>query len=494
MGAGDEPGRSGHGHRATRRPATSASPTAAFTAARSRTTPCPGHQVGADALPDLGVDDVMVSQSTAGGPYTITFVGNMAGRPACPCGDQRRPSAGAGVSTGVVTAGTQVFNTLANIQQAIFTGGASDNLFDASAWTGVVTLVGGSGDDTLVGGPGSDMIDGGAGNDVITGGGRQRRPDRRHRAEHARRVAERQLPLTDTTLTMTRRASIVGSESDTISGFQLARLTGGRVGEHPQRGGLHGDLDRVGVQYLNNGLGIRTTNGSSSDLHGSEAITQLSALNNGGRRPHGRRERPQDHPDRRLGRQRRPGRRRHPAQRRGPDHPGRPRPVVACSLAAAGTALVRRPTRRRGREPRDRSRATARRAAADLGLLGTGVGPDPDRHPDLRRRQRHPRHAHRRLHRRRRSQPPDDDPGRPRRDQRREPEADARPSSTARSASRTRPGGARHAQRHRRQRVARGGATSASLGTPTRGTTRPPRPVARDRERHVRRRRRATTR
>ena len=62
-------------------------------------------------------------------------------------------------------------DTLATIQAAELTGGASDNMIDAFAWTGSVLLIGGAGQDVLIGGSGKDILIGGEGDDDLSGGG-----------------------------------------------------------------------------------------------------------------------------------------------------------------------------------------------------------------------------------------------------------------------------------------------------------------------------------
>lgn len=59
---------------------------------------------------------------------------------------------------------------LANFEEASLTGGAGANKFDASLFTGDVTLVGGAGNDTLLGGSGDDALVGGDGKDSLVGG------------------------------------------------------------------------------------------------------------------------------------------------------------------------------------------------------------------------------------------------------------------------------------------------------------------------------------
>jgi acrosin len=73
-------------------------------------------------------------------------------------------------STGAIV---DVQLALTSFQQASLTGGNSDNLIDASLFSGAVTLVGGAGNDTLLAGSGSASLDGGAGNDSLVGGSGQ---------------------------------------------------------------------------------------------------------------------------------------------------------------------------------------------------------------------------------------------------------------------------------------------------------------------------------
>ncbi|MBM80145.1 MAG: hypothetical protein CMJ78_06075, partial [Planctomycetaceae bacterium] len=58
-----------------------------------------------------------------------------------------------------------------DIERAEITAGASDNVLDASAFDGNVTLDGGDGNDTITGSPRRDSLVGGNGNDIITAGG-----------------------------------------------------------------------------------------------------------------------------------------------------------------------------------------------------------------------------------------------------------------------------------------------------------------------------------
>jgi len=59
---------------------------------------------------------------------------------------------------------------LVNIERAALTGGESNNLIDASAYTGTSYLYGKDGNDTLLGGSGNDYVKAGSGDDLINGG------------------------------------------------------------------------------------------------------------------------------------------------------------------------------------------------------------------------------------------------------------------------------------------------------------------------------------
>ena len=60
-------------------------------------------------------------------------------------------------------------DSLSGFDEVLLTGGDRANKLDASAFTGDVTLIGGSGNDTLIGGDGNDSLEGALGDDVLTG-------------------------------------------------------------------------------------------------------------------------------------------------------------------------------------------------------------------------------------------------------------------------------------------------------------------------------------
>src|SRR6185436_11886878 len=62
-------------------------------------------------------------------------------------------------------------DSLTDMQRAFLTGGASNNIMDATNYTGQVSLSGLGGNDTLYGGSGDDSLSGGNGEDLLRGNG-----------------------------------------------------------------------------------------------------------------------------------------------------------------------------------------------------------------------------------------------------------------------------------------------------------------------------------
>ncbi len=69
-------------------------------------------------------------------------------------------------ATGMTGLGT---DTVSGFERATLTGGNGDDTINASTFTGIVILMGGSGNDMLFGGLGADTIRGGEGNDTLVG-------------------------------------------------------------------------------------------------------------------------------------------------------------------------------------------------------------------------------------------------------------------------------------------------------------------------------------
>jgi Ca2+-binding RTX toxin-like protein len=61
-------------------------------------------------------------------------------------------------------------DTLVSIESASLTGGSSNNIIDAGAFSGSTVLDGSGGNDTVIGGNGADILIGGAGDDILRGG------------------------------------------------------------------------------------------------------------------------------------------------------------------------------------------------------------------------------------------------------------------------------------------------------------------------------------
>jgi Ca2+-binding RTX toxin-like protein/cyclophilin family peptidyl-prolyl cis-trans isomerase len=122
-------------------------------------------------------------------------------------------------------------NSLSGISRARLFAGSKGAQIDASAFSGVVTLIGGSGKDLLIGssgadvlsgGGGNDTLRGGAGNDTITGGAGNDVIDGGDGEDLLRESADTNIVVTATQLS---GGSPVGK--DTFSGIELLALTGG---------------------------------------------------------------------------------------------------------------------------------------------------------------------------------------------------------------------------------------------------------------------------
>lgn len=107
----------------------------------------------------------------------------------------------------ILAVGTTTFT---GIGKARLTGGAGNNVLDASAFGGRVTLSGEGGNDTLIGTAQDDVLSGGAGNDAIDGGG-----------------GNDTLEETGDTFFVLGNGAMQGLGDDTLSGIAAARLTGG---------------------------------------------------------------------------------------------------------------------------------------------------------------------------------------------------------------------------------------------------------------------------
>ena len=140
-----------------------------------------------------------------------------------------------GNSTAGALAGDLGTDGLAGIEKASLTGGASNNVLNASGFTGEVTLVGLAGDDeltgatvadSLIGGDGKDLVSAGDGADRVSGGNDN---DTLAGGPGTDRLVEAgddpTITLASTSLTGATGASGLGT--DTLNDFQQADISGG---------------------------------------------------------------------------------------------------------------------------------------------------------------------------------------------------------------------------------------------------------------------------
>ena len=228
------------------------------------------------ALSNIADDAAQVERVQPTDPWTITFRGNEGGldQPNMTAAGAGLTGTNAGISA-ALSDGATANNTLISIERAALTGGPSGNLMDASAFTGSgVVLVGAAGNDTLIGGSGADSLTGGLGFDRITGNAGA---DTMFGGDDLDTLAEARdadFVLTNTTLT-------VGSEVDTISGFEGAELTGGAASNSIDAAAFTGLSGATELAFLNGGNGVGATNVVTVVLTGLESTTPLSTLNNG---------------------------------------------------------------------------------------------------------------------------------------------------------------------------------------------------------------------
>lgn len=155
---------------------------------------------------------------------------------------------------------------VSNIQFAVLVGGAGANAFDASSFGGQVTLTGAGGNDTLIGSGNDDQLTGGDGNDHIDGGG----------------GSDTLIESGNVNFTL-GASTLTGLGSDTISGIELARLTGGASNNTIDATHFAGDvtlLGGAGNDILKGGSG----NDSISGEAGNDTLTGAGGTNglNGG--------------------------------------------------------------------------------------------------------------------------------------------------------------------------------------------------------------------
>ncbi|MCY2998440.1 MAG: LEPR-XLL domain-containing protein, partial [Planctomycetota bacterium] len=234
------------------------------------------------ALSNLGDNDVRVEQATASDPWRITFVGARKGSNQADVTALGNGLIGGGSILTAVSQGANPadwLNQIAGIELVRLTGGWSDNILDASGFTGDVELYGEDGNDTLLGGSGADKLYGGLGNDTLTGNGSADELNANEGFDTLKEFRDWDFTLTNSSLTISGGG--LRTEVDTVLGFERTVLTGGASNNRIDTFSFSGLSDETLLSLLNASRGVRTTNGSSANLSGLEASTQLSVLNQG---------------------------------------------------------------------------------------------------------------------------------------------------------------------------------------------------------------------
>jgi Ca2+-binding RTX toxin-like protein len=236
---------------------------------------------GSAAAGNLGILGTGSGISLAGeaiyyemGPWTITFVRNAGGM------DKENITVDStgltgGVAAVSITQGSYGINTLNGVEKASLLGGLSDNLMDASLFTGDVSMFGLDGDDTLIGGSGADELYGGYGDDQITGNGGEDLIDGGDGFDLLKETTNA------SSIVLTNTELLMDGVTDILSGIETADLTGGAGGNQIDASGFTGLSADTALDDLNNGNGVRTTDVPSTDLTGLESTTMLYALNGG---------------------------------------------------------------------------------------------------------------------------------------------------------------------------------------------------------------------
>ena len=234
------------------------------------------------ALSNLSPDEVRVEKASLGDPWKITFLGLRAGRNQPDLSVQGIQLTGGTISASITQGADPAawLNSLQSIEVVKLTGGWSDNLMDASEFTGSVELRGDEGNDTLLGGSGQDVLLGGLGDDLLTGGIGADWLEGNEGLDTLIESRDVNFTLSNFQL-IASGGTIVGTEIDQASGFERATLTGGLSANVLDARNFTGISDETLLANLNGGRGVRTTASLKVNLTGIESTTPLSALNNG---------------------------------------------------------------------------------------------------------------------------------------------------------------------------------------------------------------------
>ena len=247
----------------------------------------PEVQAALEELPSIGIDNVSVLQTTANGPWQVTFRQVLGSKPLNELSCDNNLTGGGYVMVVDVQPGETVVNQLGDIQAVNLTGGGGSNLIDASGYDGDAKIYAGDGDNTILASSGTDYVQGGAGNNIITagtgqdtliGGGGQNELI-------ATSKADVNYTLSNTTLIASVTGNTGGMVTDEVSGFQMADITSGAsvssAGVKLDASQFSGLSTSTGLIYFNNGQGLGTTQGSVLNMTGLLAETALADLNGG---------------------------------------------------------------------------------------------------------------------------------------------------------------------------------------------------------------------
>ncbi len=167
-----------------------------------------------------------------------------------------------------------VVDSISGFEKAMLLGGGTANVIDASAATIPVSLFGGGGNDVLIGGNQADSIDGQAGNDTVTGGGGNDSlvggvgTDQLREVAYSDFVAGQVRNITLSNGTLVVKQGVTTLSTDSLSGFEIADLTGGAMRDLINAAGFTG----TGVTSLSGGGGNDVISGTS----GPDLITSLT--------------------------------------------------------------------------------------------------------------------------------------------------------------------------------------------------------------------------
>ena len=230
-----------------------------------------------------GLDEESILVDPADNGWVITFVREMGGMDVAGVFTVDGSNLTGGSVAVAKTDGALGLDVLSGIEKADLTGSYSRNTMDASMFSGFVRMDGGSGGDVLIGTSNADALIGGAGVDEITGGRGNDTLSGDGSYDILVESGNFHMTLTDSALVF--KSGAVTVETDTISGFERAELTGGASANVIDASGFSGVDRDTELRILNFGTGNRTgvdlAEGNVISIGGLEDTMPLAALNGG---------------------------------------------------------------------------------------------------------------------------------------------------------------------------------------------------------------------